>query len=195
MKIKKAFDICKKSKIISTFKNNDDQWLSDGKAAYPLNGLPELTEECICRLYDIKDTQREKIKFFINRNKPVDINFEDMDGSESDTEAMNIGVVIDGIGVCLPIMTEEGLMFIERRYLEPLFDVQQNDIFIKLRRSKEGINYLAVKVGLLLFAVILPVEITDEFVVKLGDLYSAAIAANENRKLKSVELEGQTGDE
>lgn len=41
MKIKKAFDICKKSKVISLFTDGTTQYLSDGNAVYPLTALPE----------------------------------------------------------------------------------------------------------------------------------------------------------
>jgi hypothetical protein len=40
MKIKKAFDICKKNKNISIFCNDvGEQWLSDGYAVYPIFAL------------------------------------------------------------------------------------------------------------------------------------------------------------
>lgn len=71
MKIKKAFDICKKNKIISIFGNEKgEQWLSDGYAVYPIFGLPELNEDYICKLYDINDAQRDKIRFTISQTKP-----------------------------------------------------------------------------------------------------------------------------
>lgn len=48
MKIKKAFDICKKNKVISIFSNEKgEQWLSDGYVVYPIFGLPELNEDYI----------------------------------------------------------------------------------------------------------------------------------------------------
>lgn len=66
MKIKKAFDICKKTKLIATFFINESQWLTDGIGAYLIDGAPVLSEEYICGLYDISDKQHEKIHFKIN---------------------------------------------------------------------------------------------------------------------------------
>lgn len=66
MKIKKAFEICKKQGVIRIYRNDyDEQYLSDGLAIYPIFELPNLNEDYICRLYDITDSQREKIAFDI----------------------------------------------------------------------------------------------------------------------------------
>lgn len=75
MKIKKAFDICKKRGLMYIYQNTDEeQWLSDGSAMYPICGLPLLTEENVCRLYDITDAQRDKIAFnFIAGNPPLNV--------------------------------------------------------------------------------------------------------------------------
>ena len=86
MKIKKAFDICKKNKIISIFGNEKgEQWLSDGYAVYPIFGLPELNEDYICKLYDINDAQRDKIRFTISQTKPL-IDVEDCSADETPAE-------------------------------------------------------------------------------------------------------------
>lgn len=116
MKIKKAFDICKKNKIISIFGNEKgEQWLSDGYAVYPIFGLPELNEDYICKLYDINDAQRDKIRFTISQTKPL-IDVEDCSADETPAEMWDISIIYDG-KVMLPISTAEGLMFIDRVYL------------------------------------------------------------------------------
>ena len=83
MKIKKAFDICKKSKVICLFTDGTTQYLSDGNAVYPLAALPELDEDYICQLYDINDSQREKIHFKINEPLPYEYCFDDAIPDES----------------------------------------------------------------------------------------------------------------
>ena len=68
MKTKKCFDICKKSGVFYVYQAEyNEQWLSDGSACYPITGLPMLTEDSICKLYDINDTQRNKccFEFFV----------------------------------------------------------------------------------------------------------------------------------
>lgn len=70
MKIKKAFDICKKNKsIYISMTSEGEQWLSDGNAVYPIFELPLLNENYICKLYDINDAQRDKITFIIAKGK------------------------------------------------------------------------------------------------------------------------------
>lgn len=62
MKTKKCFDICKKSGVFYVYQAEyNEQWLPDGSACYPITGLPMLTEDSICKLYDINDTQRNKV--------------------------------------------------------------------------------------------------------------------------------------
>ena len=106
MKIKKAFDICKKAKTIILYRLGDVQMLSDGVAIYPLDSLPELDEEFICQLYDINDKQREKIRFAIDEPLPFGYEFADTDPAETVTQIMDFSIKMDGCGVLLPIVTE-----------------------------------------------------------------------------------------
>jgi hypothetical protein len=93
MKIKKAFDICKKNKVISIFGNEKgEQWLSDGYAVYSIFGLPELNEDYICKLYDINDAQRDKIRFTISQTKPL-IDVEDCSADETLAEMWDISAL------------------------------------------------------------------------------------------------------
>ena len=92
MKIKKAFDICKKAKTIILYRLGDVQMLSDGVAIYPLDSLPELDEEFICQLYDINDKQREKIRFAIDEPLPFGYEFADTDSAETVTQIMDFSI-------------------------------------------------------------------------------------------------------
>ena len=183
MKIKKAFDICKKAKTIILYRNRlgDVQMLSDGVAIYPLDSLPELDEEFICQLYDINDKQREKIRFTIDEPLPFDYEFADTDPAETVTQIMDFSIKMDGCGVLLPIVTESGLKFINNIYLTPFSDTDSGDIHYFLRQTPDGREYFAVKVGLLLYAIITPVNIINPpFVDKLYQLYHYSKLALEN---------------
>jgi len=94
MKTKKCFDICKKSGVFYVYQAEyDEQWLSDGSACYPITGLPMLTEDSICKLYDINDTQRNKccFEFFVG-TPPILVS--DSDPNESDAEMWDITIAI-----------------------------------------------------------------------------------------------------
>ena len=186
MKIKKAFDICKKRGIFYIYKNeNEEQWLSDGSAMYPICGLPLLTEENVCRLYDITDAQRDKIAFnFIAGNPPL--NVDDSTATETDAEMWDISIAYNG-NVLIPVSTEEGIVFIERGYLAPLSDMPENEMTLTRRTSISGITYIVVKFGLIAYAFIAPERTVDiNFVTKLEKLSThtriALINSEEEKK-------------
>lgn len=182
MKIKKAFDICKKAKTIILYRLGDVQMLSDGVVIYPLDSLPELDEEFICQLYDINDKQREKIRFAIDEPLPFDYDFADTDPAETVTQIMDFSIKMDGCGVLLPIVTESGLKFINNIYLTPFSDTDSGDIHITLRRTGSGKEYFALKVGMLLYAVILPADVINKpFVDNLQQLYEYSKLVLEER--------------
>lgn len=181
-KIKKAFDICKKNKIISIFGNEKgEQWLSDGYAVYPIFGLPELNEDYICKLYDINDAQRDKIRFTISQTKPL-IDVEDCSADETPAEMWDISIIYDG-KVMLPISTAEGLMFIDRVYLNPFVDMPNETMALALRKDFKGTPYFAVKFGMIAYGFICAYEIVDEdFVRQLKSLYIESDMILKNKK-------------
>lgn len=68
MKLKKVLSICKTNGLYYLYDRIDrsgeiTQWLGDGYAIYPLDGLPILDEESFCAVFDITGKQREKILF------------------------------------------------------------------------------------------------------------------------------------
>lgn len=179
MKTKKCFDICKKSGVFYVYQAEyDEQWLSDGDACYPISGLPPLTEDSICKLYDINDTQRSKCLFnFFVGSPPMQV--ADSTSDERDAEIWDIAIAIKGKTV-MPISTEAGILFIDKKYLSPLTDMQNEDMRLTIRESVSGKRYVCVKFGLIAYAFIAPLNIVnDEFVNKLGELYSQSkIALN-----------------
>jgi hypothetical protein len=182
MKIKKAFDICKKNKVISIFGNEKgEQWLSDGSAVYPIFGLPELNEDYICKLYDINDAQRDKIRFTISQTKPL-IDVDDCSADETPAEMWDISIIYYG-KVMLLISTAEGLMFIDRVYLNPFVDMPNETMALALRKDIEGTPYFAVKFGMIAYGFICAYEIVDEdFVRQLKSSYIESDMILKNKK-------------
>ena len=193
MKTKAIIELCKKTKKIILFNDNDNhiQWISDGSAIYPLFNVPTLTEDYICKLYDISDSQRDKIRFKIEANLPKEINFDDSDIAELDTQMFDISIILDS-GILVPVMTEEGLMFIQNKYLMPFSDVPKNELRLFTRKDSFGRTVFAVKIGLLLYAIIYPVDVVnDDFVKKITRLYQASTTALSNKKLDEVYCNSQ----
>lgn len=175
MKIKKVFDICKHSKHIITFKFAGEQWVTDGYAAYCLSGMPELTEELICQLYDISDKQRENIHFDIDRPCPDMLCFNDNDINEEYVDCPDIGLDINSFGVCLPFAGTYGFAVIPEKYLSLLMDVQSDSIFFCMRVTEDGSPYIAVKIGMILYAVMYPKRLSKSTIENLGHIYSNAL--------------------
>lgn len=82
MKLKKVLSICKANGLYYLYDRIDrsgeiTQWLGDGYAIYPLDGLPILDEESFCAVFDITGKQREKI-LFRHERLPEHLNVEDV---------------------------------------------------------------------------------------------------------------------
>ena len=66
------------------------------------------------------------------------------------------------------------MVLIEKQYLEPLSDYQEEDISYWIRYAGSETVYVAVKVGLLLYAIIAPAKLTDSNLTDIVSLYTAA---------------------
>lgn len=174
MKIKKIAHICNKSKtyILYDKPSNGDgtatQWLGDGCAAYPLDGMPLLSEDSLCRMFDI--TEKRRASTYIKRvPKPEKVNMEDTDPGEYQAREMGLGI-LHGNRELIPLMTRKGITFIQNQYLSPL-DGEEDMLELYERETTEGQTYIAAKTGMLIRAVIFPVKLVDEkFVNQLGDI-------------------------
>ena len=183
MKNKKIIDVCKKAKRINLHYDETTkcQWISDGSAIYPLLNVPRLNFEYICKLYDVTDSQKEKIFFQEYNDIPEELNLEDSIKNETITEILDISIIIDG-GILIPIMTEEGLMFIQNKYLSPFSDVPRDDISIYTRKDSVGRTLFAIKIGLLLYGLVYPYDaVNEDFVEKLTVLHNASVVALRNK--------------
>lgn len=182
MKIKKAFEICKKQGVIRIYRNDyDEQYLSDGVAIYPIFELPNLNEDYICRLYDITDSQREKIAFDIVKGIPgVDVS--DSTDDETPAKIWDLSLSYNG-AIITPVTTDEGVMFINQLYLKPFAAMPKNDMHIT-KRVCGNMRYFCIKFGMLAYGFIAPMSIVSkDFVEKLERLYqqSKIILTNQQK--------------
>lgn len=171
MKIKKAFETCKKQGMIYIFRNEyDEQYLSDGVAVYPVFDLPKLNEDYICRLYDITDSQRNKIEFNIFERLPA-MDLSDVTDSETPAAIWDISLIYNGANI-IPITTDEGVMFINQLYLKPFTDMPQNEMQITKRVDESSTPYFCIKFGMVAYGFIYPIQVVNkEFVKKIQSLY------------------------
>lgn len=184
MKVKKAVDICKKRNVITLYDSTDGQWLSDGSAIYPLFELPEFTEETICLAYDINMKKAASMVIVRHSELPEGINFED--AALDETQVVEGPMDLNYKGQWLkPIITSQGIEFINGEYLKPLSDISDEGLLFFERITDKGNKYFAVKQGLLIVAIIFPMRVIDEAFVKEMQAFATLCEASLHNKKSS----------
>lgn len=168
MKVGKIIKLCKESRMILTVVHDGIQWIGNGHALYPLYHAPKLDKESICYAYDVPEEQQAKITY----SELTDVEtmcLDDYDEYESETERIPVTIIRNGYTLT-PYKTEEGMFFIDNKYLWPLND--EDEVRLYKRTSKGNGTYFAVKAGLVILGIIMPVDIvSEEFVSDIQWLY------------------------
>lgn len=172
MKLKKVLSICKANGLYYLYDRIDrsgeiTQWLGDGYAIYPLDGLPILDEESFCAVFDITGKQREKI-LFRHERLPEHLNVEDVAAGDKLVREYETTFINGGLRL-KPLKTNNGVTFIRSLYLSPLEDVIDMVQFYE-RTTPQGGSYIVAKAGFLTAAVIMPYAISKKFADELEEL-------------------------
>ena len=172
MKLKKVISLCHQRKTFRLFDKISEngeivQWMGDGCAAYPLNGLPILDEETLCAVFDISEKQLKNTS--IRRlTMPDVLNIGDTDPDERVLKDDDFSIIYGGTEV-KPLKTRNGIIFIQRKYLAPLEDVLDM-VQLYERERPDGQSYIVAKTGLLIAAAIFPYSVVNEkFVTRLEE--------------------------
>ena len=180
MKTKPIISLCTKSHRIELYTDagRGAQWLSDGSALYLLDGLPNLSTEILCAMYDISNKNKDKILFKDSPDLVEYIDHNDVCELELAAVPLNMSLKYGG-DILIPFETELGIFYINSEYLKPFSDSRFEEMSFFLRYSRQrGFYYIAVKLGLLLEGLILPIEVKDDFVSmleKIADLSAVAV--------------------
>lgn len=172
MKLKKVLSICKANGLYYLYDRIDrsgeiTQWLGDGYALYPLDGLPILDEESFCAVFDITGKQREKI-LFRHERLPEHLNVEDVAAGDKLVREYETTFINGGLRL-KPLKTNNGVTFIRSLHLSPLEDVIDMVQFYE-RTTPDGGSYIVAKAGFLTAAVIMPYAISKKFADELEEL-------------------------
>ena len=197
MKLKKVAALCCQTGIIRLFDQVDGtgevvcQWLGDGFAAYPMAGLPYMETENICAMFDISEKKREKM-LFRHAKAPESINWDDADKSERQLDDPKLCVRHE-CREMLPLRTSDGIIFIQEKYLAPLDNLDYMRLYE--RRSESGGVYIVAKVGMMIQAVIMPMDVVNEnFVEKLEELTAMCRAALRKKNIMQAERDQEEQD-
>lgn len=173
MKFKRIASLCNKAKNYVLYDKQDStggntQWLGDGCAAYPLDGLPQLDEDSLCKMFDI--TEKKKGSMLISRRAwDKRVSADDTDPNETMADEMDLGLTQKGREL-IPLIGRDGIIFIHSKYISPLED-EMEMLQMYERKTDTGQTYIAIKAGLLIRAVIFPIEPAyDKLVSQLHDI-------------------------
>lgn len=167
MKISAIEKICKESRVIRLFEVDGVQWVATGYACYPLYGLPCMTAEQMCGMFDIPEDKRGKFTLRDEDDAPSRYSFKDYDRDEQPLKQSNVSVVVDGV-VLVPCLTDTGLMWIQPRLFAPFTSVKSEageGVTYHVRTTEDGGRYVAVKRGMSLCGLVMPYFIPGDGVV------------------------------
>lgn len=157
MKLKKIESICKRSKTIVIINDNGIQWIGEYGAFYLIEDMPELASESIFAIFDVQAEQREKW-LYNEQAKPKTLILSDHCVTDNEISVLSdYGLIKDGTTL-IPVITSQGLKFINKAYLKP-FDKEQITVYERL--DSVGKLYFVIKKGLFIKALILPSVFTD----------------------------------
>lgn len=180
MKLKRVAALCGQAGMFCLYDQADEngeisrQWLGDGTGVYPLAGLPYMDTDNLCAMFDIPEKKREKW-LFRHRQAPGDINWGDTDTEERQLTDPKLCLRHEGREL-LPLRTTAGITFIQEKSLAPLENLEYLRLYE--RRLRSGGVYIVAKVGLVVQAVIMPVDVVNEdFVREMTELTELCRAA------------------
>jgi len=107
---------------------------------------------------------------FRREELPKIVDFRDVVECENALETADIEIGFSGT-LLLPLHTSQGIRFIDKAYLRPLADCDEDMLMFYERQTEDGDLYIAAKVGMILAATIAPFDVVNEkFVEKLREI-------------------------
>lgn len=200
MKINKIAAICKKSKQVAIFTDpisDGVQFIGDGYATYSVSGLPELDSKSILTIFDVPECKQEE--WAVRSGMIPDyLNFHDTDSGEKIIEISKPSIILNGKEL-YPFYMSRGITFFNSSYFKPFANMDY--IYFFERYTSQGIPYIAVKSGIILCAIIMPMNIINESfveqVTKLANECKWALerkSNEENRDQSNLYVNPDTGE-
>lgn len=178
MKFKKVESIIKERKAIHIYRDGNNDWISDGTAAYLTPDMPTISPVEMLRLFDVSE---EKILTFNCKeypNTPTELNFKDDDKRENVVDRQRIHICISG-EVYEPVITMRGMYYINVKYLKPF---KGEDFEIYERYSADKKVYFAVKSGMFIMGIIMPSIMPAERIIEWATKIAELTPEEENEE-------------
>lgn len=159
MKYSKITPLIKKHKQLAIHTpESGEQWISNGIAAYPILGMPKMSEtEMLTFLNFQQNDNINVIEWGAN-----EINLSDTDRCEEFINAFGPALIING-DPCSTFFTSMGALIVKEKYLAPCYThYGEGELTFWLRKGASGNPLICVKKGLYLLAAIFPVKTWGE---------------------------------
>ena len=157
MKLSKLFAIMKQRKRIVVMQGKTAQWVGDGNCLYPIYNLPKLTENTMRTLLDLSSDAWDKFTF--EEHDVLSVSEEDFEEGQTDLRPLDLIFHWSG-GTYFPLIGNGRIYFIQTKYLAPFADIT----LLSYSYRERG-KIIAVNEGLLLSAVIAPVDMSRDTVL------------------------------
>lgn len=195
MKIKKIEKLCKDAGYIFLYDElgscNEEtgeleeptrQWMGDGYAVYPLDGMPYLAEREVCAIFDIDEKKRDKIVINHFENLPEFVSLADQMETDEPLEEIRFQMSLGDDELAL--FRDEGgrLVVIKAEYKKPIDNWKECQCFKRV--SADGKPFVAVMSGCILRGLIGTYRINEQLVETLGVVYKAAGVAAEQEQMR-----------
>ena len=195
MKIKKIEKLCKDAGYIFLYDElgscNEEngeleeparQWMGDGYAVYPLDGMPYLAEREVCAIFDIDEKKRDKIVINHFENLPEYVSLADQMETDEPLEEIRFQMSLGDDELAL--FRDEGgrLVVIKAEYKKPIDNWKECQCFKRV--SAGGKPFVAVMSGCILRGLIGTYRISEQLVETLGVVYNAAGVAAEQEQMR-----------
>lgn len=153
MNIGKIGKLCERSHWLYIMDNREkgEQWISDGRAAYFVDADIEITEENAIPLFNFNKDEKKHPK--IRRGDTGTVNIYSSQRVEDEELLAPIGSVIYGGSVMMALKSADGMLFIDRRFLQP---VAKSDYLEFYLRKSGNMPHIAVYENMFCSAIIMP---------------------------------------
>ena len=177
MKLKNVGALCKRAKSIILFDEPGRQWVGDGAAMYSLpENLGHMSAEMLCTIFDIPADKAAEI---YTKHGDFPEGYDSADDAEDEDELIfdtDRRVLFDGRDM-LPLRDPEGrVWFVQAKYIKAVDDSE--NMHMTLRFTEGEIPYIAVKDGMFLAAIIMPVKLKTGFPGWMGEIYNGAVRSH-----------------
>lgn len=181
MKLKSVAAICKERKMVSLYFGKSGQYIGNETAFYLVPEKLELDQDNVLIIFDIP---KDKQNCWMVEESPLPKNISIADVLEGEEQALIYPFdIYCHENTYRIIKDQEGIAAINTKYLAPLID-NEIELSYYIRRSIEGREYIAVKSGFMLQAVIAASNLFDQnFLDNLRDLQrECSRRMNQNRE-------------